>query len=165
MVRSSDRPIQVAVPVGWGVIVIEGHGEIDVTIPMFVVPDGTQVVTYQGVGVGLDDAHGQAIAQGSGVPARMPTLFDATNNEFDTDPGGTVERGTGGLRVYRGGEMCPNYRLWPYDHPGMGQIVVTLGNYYFQYDAANPTFSEPLRDIVSWRTGTQFRWACCTVIR
>lgn len=164
--RFSGRPVKPKTPFGHEKLTVEGHGEIDPSEPTFTLPSSTSVVLYMGIGVGLDDSHGQDIASGKGMPATAPTTWDAHNHEYDTDPGGTQTAATGHQKVYRAGEKCPNLKLFPYNHPAMAAIAIdTTKSYHLSYDATLPNKFEYLKDIAAANAGKQIHWACCTVRR
>lgn len=150
-------------------VYIEGHGEIDPHMPKFKVPDSLLIVVYQGIGIGLDDDHGVAIVEGRGLPSTLPVLWDAQNGEYDTDPGGDQTAGTGHRRIYMGGEMCPNLKLFPYDHPAMADLTDSVDDrsYKIGYRADRPNYFQYLKDIaaLSVHRGATLHWAACTVIR
>lgn len=162
-VRSSQRINNIPNPNRLPVIYVEGHGEFRAPYGTFLVPDSIEIVIYQGPDVGLDDSHGIAIASGVGVPARLPTAWDAINNEYDTEPvaaGGAVRQNTGGTRVYRGGENCPDYTLISPQEPGMAVLVVQPGSV-----VAPIGVPIQLSLVVANNPSSQIHWVCCTVRR
>lgn len=162
--HSNQRPIKVSMANMERIQVIEGHGEWHATRPKFTVPDGIQIVLYQGVGVGLDDTHGVDIAQGTAVPSRLPTLYDGHNHEYDTEPhasGGEVRQNTQGMRIYYSSQRCPDLTLYAPNEPGMTPFIAQAGSIVAAI--GHPVTLQTLADRA--QHGTQLRWAACTVIR
>ncbi len=164
-VRSSGRRISLSAKNIGAIKFIEGHGELIQPETTFVVPDSVEIVIYQGKGVGLSDIHGQAIADGKGVPSRLPTKFDAINQEYDTHAsGGAVRANTQGTKIYRGGERCPNYVLYAADEPGFDKITVQQTSILAK--AGQPTTLETIADLQKKSPqSVQLHWAACTVLR
>jgi hypothetical protein len=166
----SRRPSKPAKRFCMADVYIEGHGEIDPWVPTFTVPDSVDIVIYQGIGLGLDDEHGQAIVNGEGVPATLPTQWDGSNQEYDTDPQGKQRRGTGHRRIYREGEQCPDYKLFPFNHPNMADLTGSVkdSSYKLSYKPAlGLGYYERLSEIArrSTHQNRTLHWACCTVVR
>lgn len=165
---ASGRPSPISMTNMTASLYVEGHGEWRTNIQGhyagFRVPDGVQIVIYQGIGVGLDNQHGIQIAQGQAMPNRLPTLYDAHNGEYDTElpaTGGAVRQNTPGRRIYYGGEMCPDLTLLAPNEPGYAAFGVQAGSY-----TAGVGIPQQLRAIAeAVPHGTQIRWACCTVYR
>lgn len=162
------RGIQTTHNFGMSVLVIEGHGEYHAgDNPQDIrIPDSTELLLFTDLGVGLHDAHGVAIATKKGVPASLPVLYDALNQEYDTNPNGAKNvAASGSLKYFRAGDKYPNLRLYPYDHPNMAQINVTQGSFCFRYDQNNPNKYILLSDIIAQCGPQQYKWAACTVFR
>jgi hypothetical protein len=166
-VRSSERSIKPTQQYGAGTVYIEGHGQWEGHHGHFVVGAGTEIVIYTGIGVGLDNTHGESIARGEGLPSRLPTLYDNANGEYDTEPaatGGAVRANTSGTRVYRVGERCPNLTLYAPNEPGLPEFVAQPGSF-----SVRPGQPIDLLTIVGLyahsREPIQFHWAACTVTR
>ncbi|SDI92415.1 hypothetical protein SAMN04487926_12757 [Paraburkholderia steynii] len=165
-VRSSSRPSPVAHR-DVVVVIVEGHGEWRggalKEYPTFKVPDSKQVVIFQGIGVGLDDRHGQAIARMESVPSRLPTEWDRRNAEYDTEPSryGGVRVNTFGAKTYHNGDDCPDLVLFNPKQPG-----------FASFEARPTSFTVALGYSITLRAiaelvpaGTQIHWAACTVLR
>lgn len=153
-------------PKGMTETVVEGHGELTPG-DTFIVPDGTIIVIFQGCGIGMDDSHGIDIATGKGTQVQMPLLWDAVNGEYDTEPpvsGGAKVPGQGIRKIYYQGDVCPNFKLFPWDHPIMGVLNVQNSSYKIGFNPVNPGNFIYLQDIANARRGL-IKWACCTVYR
>ncbi|MCS3745782.1 hypothetical protein FHY18_001343 [Xanthomonas arboricola] len=163
--RVSSRLTRPAVPQGWDVVVCEGHGEwvkSGGVYGEFVVPKDIQIVIYQGVGVGLDDAHGIAIASNDLLPARLPILWDKKAGEYDTDPDGDVSVNAKTRWVYAQGEKCPNFTLFAYNEPGFSVIDKPKDTSYTVL-SKNPRTLYAICEHFKSKGGVQIRWAACTV--
>lgn len=167
-VRSSSRPITPSTAKVDKYTVLEGHGEwvaVHGLRPYFKVPVGIEVVIYQGMGVGLDDQDGIDIGTGVGVPARMKTTFDAENNEYDTDPQGTVITATHGMRIYRQDESCPDLILKAYNERGYPVITPPQPGSYSVQQGHHDSLSSIAQLFAASGMSVQLRWAACTVLR
>lgn len=164
--RSSKRPSKPANPFGRGVVVCEGHGElvkVGGVDPTFPVPDGIEIVIFQGMGAGLADGHGVVIGQGRGLPARLPTTWDAGSAEYDTSAHGAVRANTPGRKVYYGGETCPDLTLYAYDEDGFPAITAPQPGSFFVRKGTTITL-RAICDLFK-DEGAQLHWAACTVFR
>lgn len=172
-VRASRRRSRPAHRPTSGLLYIEGHGEWRAGLlghrAMFRVPDSMEIVLYQGIGAGLDDQHGQDIARGLGVPARLPTLWDAHSGEYDTElpaTGGKVRQNTSGRAIYYGGDMCPDLTLFACDEPGFPAIVAQQGSFTVQ--AGHPVTLQAIAELYDQGDElmpVQLHWCACTVLR
>ena len=166
--RFSRRRIRIKTQADAERVMIEGHGELAAApgapAPSFAVPDGMEIVIYQGQGVGLDDQDGVDIASGTGVPSRMPTLWDAAAARYGTDPAlGSVRGNTPGIKIYRGGEECPNYTLYAHDEPGFGPMTPPQPGSYAAA-VGHPVTLQTIAALYDAQDGSfQLHWAACTV--